>query len=210
MRRWRLLSARTLVAAGFLVPATAAAQGLPAAAPPPPPAAVAPVESTAPLDLRGAVGFGFSVIPSTTLVGTSSGVGIKAWLSDKLALSSLVNLRYSKVSGTTAWSARLEAVWLGVIFKSQSTRLEAGGGFAFTLSQTPTNLTGDMGQDTDTRYDVSVPLQAGVEHFFARWFSAGIAARVPLIEVASVGEGQSISFALDSTQLLAQIFFYSD
>jgi hypothetical protein len=67
-----------------------------------------------------------------------------------------------------------------------------------------------MGPGTDTRYSVSVPLQAGVEHFLARWLSLGLAARAPLIEVASDGEGNSVSFALDSTVLLAQIFFYSD
>jgi hypothetical protein len=55
-----------------------------------------------------------------------------------------------------------------------------------------------------------VPIQAGVEHFVTRWFSLGIGVRAPLIEIDKDGDYHSVSFSIDSTQLLAQLFVYTD
>ena len=62
----------------------------------------------------------------------------------------------------------------------------------------------------NTVYSVSVPIQAGVEHFFTRWISIGIAARAPLIAFTKDGDFHELSFSIDSTSLLGQLFLYTD
>lgn len=166
-----------------------------------------------PDDLSGAIGFGVGVTANSQLIGTSKDVGVKAWLSDTVALAPLLTFGYSKQKGMDAsWRLRPEVVLLFVPFKSASTRFELGGGLGIDVGKNaPTATTPPATpQSTDTSFAISVPIQAGVEHFFARWFSMGIAARVPLVQFTTVGETNTISFAIDSTTLLGQLFFYTD
>jgi hypothetical protein len=175
------------------------------------PMALAPKASD---DLSGAIGFGVGVTTNSELIGTSKEVGVKAWLSDTLALAPLLSFAYTKKKDVDAsWRLQPEVVLLFAPFKSASTRFELGGGLGFNVGKaapatvTPPATAGPV----DTVFSVYVPIQAGVEHFFARWFSMGIAARVPLVQFTRESESSNtISFAIDSTSLLGQLFFYTD
>lgn len=237
-----VLRMTTLAAASLFVSATAAAQGASVTYPtaPAPPSApampsspigtdavavpttssatatpVAPMAlvSKTPDDLSGAIGFGVGVTANSQLIGTSKDVGVKAWLSDTLALAPLLTFGYTKQKDVDAsWRLQPEVVLLFAPVKSASTRFELGGGLGFNVGKaapamtTPPATSGPV----DTTFTVYVPIQAGVEHFFARWFSMGIAARVPLVQFTTVGDTNTISFAIDSTSLLGQLFFYTD
>jgi hypothetical protein len=216
--------------ASLLVPAVAAAQIPPAAypppAPPPPPmstdavavpmappggaAGAAPMAMVpkSPDDMGGSIGFGIGIIPNAQLVGTTGIVGIKAWLSNSVALAPTLGLGYSKPKDVDAtWSFRPEAVVLFAPFKSTSTRFELGAGVGLSLSKDAPSM---LMPTTDTLVDIYIPLQAGVEHFFARWFSMGIAASMRIIEYRKQGEANQFDFSIDSTRLLGQLFFYTD
>jgi hypothetical protein len=234
-----VLRMTTLAAASLFVSATAAAQGAsvtyptaptPPSAPAMPTAPAAPVGTDAvavptttgtatpvapmalapkaPDDLTGAIGFGVGVTANSQLIGTTSAVCIKAWLSDTMALAPLLSFGYSKPKGVdAAWRLKPEVVLLFVPFKSTSTRFQLGGGLGIDVGKQAPTATATS---TDTSFTIYVPIQAGVEHFFARWFSMGIAARVPLVSFTTQGESNTIAFAIDSTNLLGQLFFYTD
>ena len=98
----------------------------------------------------------------------------------------------------TAWQFSPQAVILFVPFRSTSTRLLVGGGLGIRLQKTP---------PAATQVEFYIPIQAGVEHFFTRWFSMGIAAQFHLIDYRKDTE---FRFSIDTTQLLGSLFFYTD
>jgi hypothetical protein len=99
----------------------------------------------------------------------------------------------------TTWDFSPSAIVLFVPFRSTSTRFEVGGGLGISIGKTPPRTS------TDVRF--FVPIQAGVEHFFTRWFSTGIAAQSFLIDYQ-----KDISFGvhINTFQLLGSLFFYTD
>jgi hypothetical protein len=156
-------------------------------------------------DMTGSIGFGVGVIPNAQLAGTNGEVAVKYWWSDKIAFVPALIFTLTKPTGMdTAWVFNPEAVALYVPFQSTSTRLLVGGGLGISLSKLMPML------QPDTTFEIYLPIQAGVEHFFTRWFSLGIAARTRLFDYAKTGGVSTTSFAIDSTSLLGSLFFYTD
>jgi hypothetical protein len=193
------------------------AQEPPAPPPPPPPAeAVPPAAVTGPPvasamtapksadDMTGSLGFGVGVIPNAQLIGTTGQVAVKYWMSDMLAIVPALNFTLTKAMGTdAAWVFNPEAVVLFVPFRSTATRFSLGGGLGFGLSKNP-------GISSDTTIEVYLPIQAGVEHFFTRWFSMGIAARTRLVDYTKTGTPYTFNMAINTASLLGSVFFYTD
>ena len=103
------------------------------------------------------------------------------------------------------WNVAPQVVVLFVPFAATSTRFLIGGGLGFSV----TKVSGAM----DTGIGVNVPIQAGVEHFFARWFSMGIAAGTNLFSyqrLAVPGNPWALAFSIDTASLLGSLFFYTD
>ena len=196
--------------------ASAAATLLCAAAPafaqesPPPLAAVPPPMQamTAPKgtdDMTGSLGFGVGVVAGTSLIVPGSSVALKYWLSDVLAVSPSLIFDVTKPNGqTTGWTFNPQAVVLFVPFRSTSTRFSAGGGLGIRLAKAsvPNGL-----PSPNTQVQFVVPIQAGVEHFFTRWFSMGIAASFPFI---TYSKDDRFAIAINTTTLAGSLFFYTD
>jgi hypothetical protein len=206
---------RSLIRSAVLT-ASAAAMLLCVAAPafaqesPPPTAAVPPPMQamSAPKgaeDMTGSIGFGVGVAAGVqTLITTSDSVALKYWLSDVLIISPALSFNVTKplipgAANNTLWNFNPSVIVLFVPFRSTSTRLSVGGGLGFGL--------GKIAASPNTQVSIFVPIQAGVEHFFTRWFSMGIAVQTNLISYQ-----KDIAFAstIDTTAFLGQLFFYTD
>ena len=172
--------------------------------PPPMQAMTAPKGSD---DMTGSLGFGVGLASSANsllTVAPGNSVAIKYWLSDFLAVSPSLSFNITKPipamgSADTSWAFNPAAVVLFVPFKSTTTRFSVGGGLGIRLSKNP---------PAPTAVRFFIPIQAGVEHFFARWFSVGIAAQSNLFDYQKDNVVQILG--IDTTQLLGQLFFYTD
>ena len=223
MTRIRILRTCALAAATLLATASVAlAQpqpmpppGTPEPPPPPPPpppevAPMAPISNVmapkAADDMTGSIGFGVGIAASTQILGTNfSGtanqVAIRYWNNDTLALQPGLGFAFNKTDGTDAsWSLNPELVALFVPVRGTSTRLLVGGGLGIGLAKVPAN---------DTTFMFYLPIQAGVEHFFARWFSVGLAARTNFFQMAT-GDPWNIQMAINTMSLLGSAFIYTD
>jgi hypothetical protein len=203
-----------LAVVGFLSTATPAFAQDPGGAPPP--AAGGTVAATtanlaAPKgadDMTGSLGFGVGVIPNAQLVGTSGQVAVKYWMKDTLAIVPALNFTLTKVTGSsTGWAFSPEGVALFVPFQSTSTRLLVGGGLGISLSKAATP---SGAPSSDTVFRIYLPIQAGVEHFFTRWFSTGIAARTNFVDYTKVGSTNQFGMSINTASLLGSLFFYTD
>lgn len=201
----RSLTFTAAAAATLLCMAPAFAQESPppgtaaAAVPPPMQAMSAPKAMD---DMTGSLGFGVGVAAGmTTLITTDNTVALKYWLSDVLVVQPSFDFNVTKpapAGSTTTWHFAPAAQIFFVPFRSTSTRLEVGGGLGFNVGKTmpgTTNLT------------IFVPIHAGLEHFFARWFSMGIAAQSNLIEYV---KDNHFSSSINTTAFVGQLFFYTD
>lgn len=177
--------------------------------PPPMQAAVAPKGSD---DMTGSLGFGLGVSAGAqTLIAPNATIAVKYWLNDTLSVVPAFNFGVNKpaaAGSSTAWAFTPEAVVLFVPFRSTATRFSVGGGLGFSVSKTPP-------QDTGVR--IYIPLQAGVEHFFTRWFSMGIAARANLIDYqkddhfsSAISTTSNTGVGPNSASAVGQLFFYTD
>jgi hypothetical protein len=216
----RAVQVALLTSLSFAVPAYAQAPGEappPEAPPPPPPPAAetttalpAPMAPMAmaksPHDMTGSLGFGVGVTANPQLIGTNGTVSIKYWMKDTLAIVPSLNFNVAKAMNTPAgWNVAPQVVVLFVPFAATSTRLLVGGGLGFNVSK----ISGAM----DTTIGVNIPIQAGVEHFFARWFSMGIAAGTNLFSyqrLATTGNPWTMAFSINTASLLGSLFFYTD
>jgi hypothetical protein len=161
-------------------------------------------------DMSGSIGFGVGVVQNVQLVGTTADVAIKYWMHDNLALVPQLNFNLTNVSdgGGTTWAIAPQVQVLFVPLKGASTRLEIGGGLGFAVGKTT-----PMGP---TFFDLAIPITAGVEHFFTRWFSMGIAVGEDFFFYQHPGGGaaNTTSFTIDSgasaTVLAGSLFFYTD
>ena len=214
----------TAAVCGMALPAVA--QSAAAASPPPadtaPPAAstvLTPMMAPkSPDDLTGSIGFGVGVATNTELVGTTGDVAIKYWMHNNLALVPQLNFNVTNVSsaggmpGGTTWVVAPQLQVLFVPFQSTSTRLEIGGGLGFGV--------GKAVAGGNTSFDIDIPIQVGVEHFFTRWFSTGIAIGENFFAYTHPGGGAANTTAFNlytgtgagpgETVLAGSLFFYTD
>lgn len=156
-------------------------------------------------DMTGSLGFGLGVAAGTSLVVPNAAITLKYWMTDRLAVAPAFNFLVFKPSAPnspTTWNFAPEAVALFVPFRSTSTRLSLGGGLGIGFGKTP--------PATSTAVHIYIPIQAGLEHFFTRWFSMGIAARSNLFDY---NKGVAVSTAITTTSNLSAVgslFFYTD
>jgi hypothetical protein len=173
------------------------------------PAVYSPVQAImapkSPDDMTGSLGFGVGVIQNVELLGTTGEVALKYWMKDNLAFVPAFNFNLAKTSGMgSTWGLDPQLVALFVPFRSTSTRLLVGGGLGLAV--------GKAVPGGSTAFGLNLPIQAGVEHFFTRWFSLGIAAATNLFSYTHPGGGgpYSMSFDINTASLLGSLFFYTD
>jgi hypothetical protein len=166
----------------------------------------------APDDMTGSVGFGTGVVAGTSLVAPNTGVlMMKYWMSDAMAIVPRLVLDIFKAKGAdTAWMFAPSVLADFTLLKGASTRLSAGIGLGlgFAKNQATPLFTG--GDQTATQIQVFVPCEIGVEHFFARWFSMGIAADFNFIDFQKQGTPWTVDFAVNNVTYLGSLFFYTD
>jgi hypothetical protein len=167
--------------------------------PPPMQAMAAPKGSE---DMTGSIGFGVGVAAGAqTLIAPGNQVALKYFMSDSLAVSPSLIFDITKPAGAgteTSWELFPQAVVLYTPFRSTSTRFNVGGGLGVRLQKIA---------PAPTQVEFFIPIQAGVEHFFYRWFSMGIAAQSRFIEY---NKDDRFEVTFNTTTLLGQLFFYTD
>jgi hypothetical protein len=168
-------------------------------------------------DLTGSVGFGTGVTSGTnTLIAPTDTLILKYWISDVLAVVPSLGLGITKANvGPTGWNLSPQALVAFVPWKSTSTRLSVGAGLGLSLHKNFYTTAGDPNSDTaNAHIGIFIPIQAGVEHFFTRWFSMGIALNTRFFDYSKDGSNYTMKFFnIDSgasTNFLASLMFYTD
>jgi len=165
-------------------------------------------------DMTGSIGFGAGLVGGSNIITSVNAdlppgavppptkfVAVRYWQSDTLVLQPSLFFAFTKTSGSDAsWTLDPELVALFVPVKGASTRLLVGGGLGINLAKAG---------PADTTFAFYLPIQAGVEHAFTRWFAMGIAARTNFFQMQT-GEPWNITMAISSTSLLGNLFFYTD
>jgi len=178
-----------------------------APAPAPEPAAVMPAAPMmAPMaadDMTGSVGLGVGVAAGTSLiVPDTANLMLKYWMSDAMALVPRLSLGMSKTKDVDAsWGFAPEILADFTLLKGASTRLDAGIGIGFSVSKVP---------PADAAIDIYIPVQLGVEHFFTRWFSMGIAINERFLDFQKQGDPWTVGIGLDTLSYMGSLFIYTD
>jgi len=163
-------------------------------------------------DMTGSVGFGVGVgsaAGTTTLVTTDNTVAIKYWMSDAMAIVPRLTFTMSKAkippapAGATAWQFNPEVLASFVLLKGASTRLAAGVGLGINLSK-------NIVSGTDVTFGINVPIELGVEHFFTRWFSMGIAMHDDFLAYTKTGDAYNFGLTVNTLSYMGSLFFYTD
>ena len=195
----------------------------PAPAPEPMPVMpVAPVMAPkASDDMTGSVGLGVGIVAgstgtSTAADGTTTSTGnlliapdtanlmLKYWMSDAMAIIPRLSLGLSKSKGTDAsWGLAPSVLADFILLKGTSTRLDVGVGIGFGFAK-------DKAVSSDTAINFFIPVQLGVEHFFTRWFSMGIAINERFLDYNKLGDKWTLGVGLDTLSYMGSLFFYTD
>jgi hypothetical protein len=195
--------------APMMAPAPAMAPAMAPMAAPEATGVMPPAPMMAPLapdDMTGSVGFGVGVGSSattTTLITTDNTISIKYWMSDAMALVPKLTFAVTKQKGSdAAWQLAPELLASFVLLKGASTRLTAGVGLGFGLGKTP--------PAADTTINLYIPVQLGVEHFFARWFSMGVGVGERFFDFTKTGDAWQMALRADTTQYMGYLMVYTD
>jgi hypothetical protein len=86
----------------------------------------------------------------------------------------------------------------------------AGLGFGLGISKDANNQLVPGGDTSAMQFQIFIPVEAGVQHFFARWLAMGISAAFNCIDVRKQGSPYKIDFAINNTQYMGSLFVYSD
>ena len=227
MTRTRISLLTVATALGAALPAFAQAPApapapmyAPAQAPMMAPAQEAAVMPAAPMmapkasdDMTGSVGLGVGVLTgtATSLVKSNDTIAIKYWMSDAMAIvPRLVFSMTKSKAGTagaaatpTAWNFNPEVLASFVLLKGASTRLTAGAGLGIDLSK-------NIVSGNDVTFGVNIPIELGVEHFFARWFSMGLAVHEDFLSYTKTGDAYNFALNLSTPTYMGSLFFYTD
>lgn len=203
------------------------AQAQPAGAPPvmdTTPPSTPMMASPAPMasdSMAGQLGFGAGVTAGTSFIVPGATLNMKYWLSDVLAVMPTVALKMYKIKDIdTHWAIAPGALVLYCPWKTTSTRLSVGGGLALTFAKWGTaagppalGTTPTGAPVTDTYIGIALPIYAGVEHFFTKWFSMGIGVQDNFLQYGKQGDGWAMGVSIDnvnSITALGFLFFYTD
>jgi len=180
----------------------------------PPPAAAPPAAAS---DMSGQLGIGVGVGSGTDLVTTRDAeINIKYWLSDTLSVMPQFALGVFTASGlSTGYQFAPAALVLYCPWKTTSTRLSVGGGLGLDFEKrSVTNATtGVTAMPSNATIGITLPIYAGVEHFFTKWFSMGVAVQNNFLSYTKFGSAHSFDFGLDTTattKAVGFLFFYTD
>jgi hypothetical protein len=163
-------------------------------------------------DMTGSVGFGVGVLAgatTTSLVTTDNTIAIKYWMSDAMAIVPRLTFSMAKAkvppadAGPTQWQFNPEVLASFVLLKGASTRLAAGVGLGINLSKNYVST-------ADTTFGINIPIELGVEHFFARWFSMGIAMHDQFISYTKTGDAYNFGLSVNTLAYMGSLFFYTD
>jgi len=183
----------------------------PAVAAPEPMAPAAPMVKASD-DMTGALGFGVGVAAGAqTLIAPNNTLFAKYWMDDTLAIVPQLTLGINKskvagVSGNTGWDFSPQVLALYVPWKSTSTRLSVGAGLGISLSK---YKAGNPGPDTHIGFNI--PIYAGVEHFFARWFSMSIGMAEDFFKYTKDGpNAYSLAVGVNTLTFQGLLTFYTD
>jgi hypothetical protein len=174
---------------------------------PPPPVAAAP-KPTVSDDMSGQWGFGVGVGSSattTSLVTIDNIAYIHVWFNDKWSLSPQLQFNLTKLKNVdTTYFFAPRALLLYSPLTVASTRLLIGGGLGLSFDKSVAGV--------DMTYAITLPVMAGVEHFFTKWFAMGIAVADDFLSFRHVGAPSSWTFKVDLSTLDYQgfLFFYTD
>ena len=171
--------------------------------------------------MSGQLGFGVAVSAgANTLIAPGATLNMKYWLSDVLAVMPTVALKMYKIKDVdTNWAIAPGALVLFCPWRTTSTRLSVGGGLNLTLAKwgaagPPALGTQPTGAPpADTWIGINLPIYAGVEHFFTKWFSMGIAVQDNFLQYGKQGDAWAMGVAIDnvnSITALGFLFFYTD
>ena len=103
-----------------------------------------------------------------------------------------------------SWGLAPEILADFTLLKGASTRLDAGIGLGFSVSKDP-NAT-----PSDAVLQIYIPVQLGVEHFFTRWFSMGIAINERFLDFYKQGTPWTIGVGLNTLSYMGSLFIYTD
>lgn len=162
-------------------------------------------------DMTGSVGFGVGVVAGTSLVTTNNTVAIKYWMSDAMAIVPRLTFSMTKsnsgvpgaASSPTAWQFNPEVLASFVLLKGASTRLAAGVGIGIDLNKNI--VPGDS-----VTFGINIPIELGVEHFFTRWFSMGIAMHDQFISYSKTGDAYAFGLSVNTLSYMGSLFIYTD
>jgi hypothetical protein len=168
-------------------------------------------------DMTGSVGLGVGVVGggtaagATSLLTTTNTVAIKYWMSDAMAIVPRLVFTMSKskagtagaTSTPTAWQFNPEVLASFVLLKGASTRLTAGAGLGIALSK-------NIVSGSDVTFGINLPIELGVEHFFTRWFSMGIAVHEDFLSYTKTGDAYGFDLSLSTPRYMGSLFFYTD
>ena len=207
---------------GLLGSAQAQAPAMDAAAPSMMPAPAAAAMGSD--NMAGQLGIGVGVTAGTTsLIVPGVAINMKYWLSDVLAVMPQLQLKMYKAKGVDMdWAFSPNALILFCPWKTTSTRLSVGGGLGLEFAKWGAPAAGAMpdlsvaapgAPGPDTFIAINVPVYAGLEHFFTKWFSMGVALQNNFLQYAKQGTPWSMSVTIDnvnSLQASGFLFFYTD
>lgn len=183
----------------------------PAPAPAPEPVAMMPVAPVmaprAADDMTGSVGFGTGVIAGTSLATIDGHVFMKYWMSDVMSIVPRLSLTMAKVKDVDAsWGFDPAVLVNFVLLKGASTRLDAGLGLGLSLAKGQAPAAGTE----DTYIGLYIPVQMGVEHFFTRWFSMGIATGFNFLSFAKEGDPWQMNLEVSNVRYVGSLTIYTD
>ena len=166
-------------------------------------------------DMTGSVGLGVGVGAGTgansTLITTNNTIAIKYWMSDAMAIVPRLVFTMSKAkaatagaaAGPTQWEFNPEVLASFVLLKGASTRLTAGAGLGIDLSKNYIST-------NDVTIGINVPIELGVEHFFTRWFSMGVAVHENFLSYKKTGGAYNFDLSLSTPVYMGSLFIYTD
>jgi hypothetical protein len=162
--------------------------------------------------MSGQLGIGVGVQSGTSFINTNDGqINMKYWLSDVLSVMPQLALRLSSASGnSTAWTFAPAALMLYCPWKTTSTRLGVGGGLGLSFGKA---AVASPAPAPDTTITIRLPIYVGLEHFFTRWFSMGVAVQEDFLNYTKTGPTHSFGMAIDNTataKAVGFLFFYTD
>jgi hypothetical protein len=187
----------------------------------PPPMMSVPVPAPMASDnMSGQLGFGVAVTAGSSFIVPGATLNMKYWLSDVLAVMPTVALKMYKIKDVdTNWAIAPGALVLFCPWRTTSTRLSVGGGLNLTFAKwgaagPPALGTQPTGAPpADTWIGINLPIYAGVEHFFTKWFSMGIAVQDNFLQYGKQGDVWAMGVSIDnvdSITALGFLFFYTD